>query len=93
MIRVCKWRTFDKILQEQARSGKIVIATIHSPNSKSFALFDHLILMQNGNIIYHGLAKNSTGHFAELGYECSRFSNPADYFMKMLQHIELPEHE
>ena len=68
--------------------GKIVIATIHQPNSKSFAMFDRLILMTEGNIIYQGLAKKSTEYFSELGFECSRFSNPADYFMKMLQHIQ-----
>jgi ABC-type multidrug transport system ATPase subunit len=41
-----------KLLQKQAKKGKTVISTIHQPGSDSFATFDRLILMCDGNIVY-----------------------------------------
>ena len=43
-----------KILKREAAKGKIVISTIHQPSSSTYALFDKLILLQEGNIIYQG---------------------------------------
>jgi ABC-type multidrug transport system ATPase subunit len=41
-----------KILKKQARKGKTIISTIHQPGSDSFRLFDRLILMSDGHIVY-----------------------------------------
>lgn len=41
-----------KLLNDLARTGKIVISTIHQPSSEAFALFDRLILMCDGYIVY-----------------------------------------
>jgi ABC-type multidrug transport system ATPase subunit len=42
-----------KLLNRLARKeGKTIISTIHQPSSQAFALFDRLILMQDGNIVY-----------------------------------------
>ena len=41
------------LLLKIARKGKTVISTIHSPGSDSFLHFDRLILMTDGNIVYH----------------------------------------
>ena len=42
-----------KLLNRPARKeGKTIISTIHQPSSQAFALFDRLILMQDGNIVY-----------------------------------------
>lgn len=41
-----------KLLHKLARKGKTVISTIHSPSSNSFQLFDRLILMCDGHIVY-----------------------------------------
>lgn len=49
-----------KLLRQQARRGKTIIATIHQPSSAAFGQFDRLILMQDGNIVYQGSAKSST---------------------------------
>ena len=50
-IKICR------ILQTLAREkGKTIISTIHQPSSQSFALFDRLILMADGHIVYQGPA-------------------------------------
>ncbi|CDW89923.1 abc transporter family protein [Stylonychia lemnae] len=71
-----------KLLRKIARSGKTVISSIHSPNSEGFMLFDKLILLADGYIIYQGEAKLSHEYFCSIGFECPPYSNPADYFMK-----------
>jgi len=40
--------------------------------------------MADGHIMYQGLAKESTHYFKKIGLECPTFSNPADYFMRVL---------
>ena len=47
-------------------------------------MFDRLILMSDGHIVFQGDAKDSTSYFSTMGYTCGLFSNPADYFMKVL---------
>ena len=38
---------------------KTIIMTIHQPNSDIFALFDKLILIADGHILYQGQAKSA----------------------------------
>ena len=40
------------MLKKRARKGRTIIATIHQPSSEAFRLFDDLILMTDGYIIY-----------------------------------------
>lgn len=76
--------TVVKILREQARKGKTVISTIHQPGSDIFSLFDRLILMADGHIVYQGDAQDTTSYFSKIGFNCPNFANPADYFLKRL---------
>jgi ATP-binding cassette subfamily G (WHITE) protein 1 len=82
--------TVMKSLQKLARRGRTVIATIHQPSSEIFHLFDDLLLLAAGRVIYYGPAKDSIDYFARLGYPCPRYSNPADfYFMEVLREFEV----
>lgn len=57
-----------------------VIFTIHQPRSNIYALFDRLVLLAKGRVIYSGPAQQSAiDHFASLGYECPLGFNIADY--------------
>ncbi|GAB9475705.1 Atp-binding protein [Globisporangium polare] len=71
-------------LQQLARDGRTVIATIHQPSSELFALFDQLYLLSDGSPVYHGRASESVEYFAALGYQCPPYRNPSDYFMRQL---------
>ncbi|KAE8990852.1 Protein white [Phytophthora fragariae] len=71
-------------LQQIARDGRTVIATIHQPSSELFALFDQLYLLSDGAAVYHGKASESVDYFASLGYPCPALMNPTDYFMRQL---------
>ena len=47
-------------------------------------MFDRLILMCDGYIVYQGLAKYSSQYFKSIGWEVPPHTNPADYFMTAL---------
>lgn len=47
-------------------------------------MFDRLILMCDGYIVYQGLAKYSSQYFKSIGWEVPRHANPADYYMTVL---------
>ncbi|KAJ3411273.1 ATP-binding cassette sub- G member 1 [Chytridiales sp. JEL 0842] len=72
-------------LRNLALTGRTVVATIHQPSSEVFQLFDDLLLMADGRIVYYGPADLSVEYFSKLGYICPDFTNPADFlFMSVL---------
>lgn len=72
-------------LQELAHGhGRTVIATIHQPSSDIYHLFDDLLLLAKGRVLYYGPADGAVGYFAARGHECPQYSNPADYFFMHL---------
>ena len=73
-----------KLLREQAGRGKMVISTIHQPSSQTFALFDWLILMCDGNIDYQGPAQAVAAYFGSIGFPCPANYNPADHILRVL---------
>ena len=59
--------------------------TIHQPNSETFELFDELILMLEGRLIYHNEARNITQYFSyNFNLVCPKFSNPPDFFISKI---------
>lgn len=82
-----------EILGDLARKdGRTVISTIHQPNSDIFEMFDRLMLLARGKIIYFNEARLAVNYFAtQCGEVCPDLSNPADFFMTMMsiESIEL----
>ncbi|KAI8609409.1 ABC-2 type transporter-domain-containing protein [Chytriomyces sp. MP71] len=69
-----------KTLKALAETGRTIVITIHQPSSEVFRLFDDLILMADGRILYQGVAERSVQYFSNLGYACPLRSNPSDFF-------------
>eukprot|EP01138_Halocafeteria_seosinensis_P009589 gb/GECG01009799.1/.p1 GENE.gb/GECG01009799.1/~~gb/GECG01009799.1/.p1 ORF type:complete len:671 (+),score=86.86 gb/GECG01009799.1/:1-2013(+) len=74
------------ILQKLARSGRTVIATIHQPSSAVYHLFDKLVLMREGEIVFFGPKDDAVNYFAQIdkSLECPTYTNPADFFIRTL---------
>ncbi|KAK9315825.1 hypothetical protein V1524DRAFT_446740 [Lipomyces starkeyi] len=71
-------------LQSLARDYKrTVIFTIHQPRSNIVALFDRLILLSHGQLVYSGLHDNCQEYFASIGYECPSGFNLADFLIDL----------
>lgn len=72
-------------LKKLADSGHTVICTIHQPRSEIFHLFDSVMFLSRGQIVYNGQVKETTSYFGQRGHECPKTHNPADYVMMLLQ--------
>jgi ABC-type multidrug transport system ATPase subunit len=69
-----------KVLRDLAKGGRTVVTTIHQPNSYIFGLFDQLMLLSAGEVVYYGPASQAHVYFSRLGYELPLRVNPADFF-------------
>ncbi|CDW88685.1 abc transporter family protein [Stylonychia lemnae] len=58
-----------------------VIATIHQPGSQAFSNFDRLFLMCDGFVVFQGKASEVSQYFSKIGFNCPRYSNPADFII------------
>jgi ABC-type multidrug transport system ATPase subunit len=74
-----------EIMREIAHSGKNVLTTIHQPSSEIFHLFDDVIFMCQGRVVYQGPLKRIKGHFAALKQPCPDGYNIADHVMETMQ--------
>ncbi|KAJ3203760.1 ATP-binding cassette sub- G member 2 [Dinochytrium kinnereticum] len=75
----------ETVKQDAAKTGRIVIATIHQPSFELLSCFDTIILLSGGSTIYMGSPLLAVDYFASLGYLLSRQNqNPADFFMDLM---------
>lgn len=63
---------------------RTVVITIHQPRSNIFALFDKLLLLAGGKVIYSGIANEAVDHFSKLGFVCPLGFNIADYLVDLV---------
>ena len=78
---ICSY--LGKLAKEE---NKTVIMTIHQPGAELFNLFDRLILLAEGEMVYQGKTKDTIEYFDQMGFTCPDFMNPPDYFMSILHH-------
>lgn len=66
-----------KILRDLAHSENCtVVCTIHQPATQIFNLFDDLMILKSGRIVYHGPADKVLDKYAEAGFPCPSHYNP-----------------
>ncbi|KAG0207816.1 hypothetical protein BGX33_006623 [Mortierella sp. NVP41] len=63
--------------------NRTVVCTIHQPRSNIFALFDQLVLMAKGHLIYSGETRLLSTHLRSLGHPCPEGFNIADYIIDL----------
>lgn len=80
----------SRVLKHLAANRNVtVVCTIHQPQSKIFRLFDNLILMKSGVVIYQGNARTAIDYFDKLGYPIPKTSSQPDHLIDIL----LPDYE
>lgn len=64
-----------------ANQNRTVICTIHQPSPMTYFLFDKLLLMAEGRVIYFGPAKDVVSYFVSSPFQFKyvRGTNPADF--------------
>ncbi|KIY98214.1 hypothetical protein MNEG_9748 [Monoraphidium neglectum] len=74
-----------RLLRGLADSGACtVIATLHQPQTKIFQLFEGLILLRGGAVVYQGPASEALAYFEDAGHKCPELTNPADFLMDVI---------
>ncbi|KAJ1808844.1 hypothetical protein LPJ56_003918 [Coemansia sp. RSA 2599] len=58
--------------------------TIHQPSARIFNIFDKVILLSQGSVVYFGPTAESISYFASIGYQCPVHENPADFFVDLM---------
>jgi len=66
--------------------NRTIVLTIHQPRSNIVALFDRLVLLAKGEMVYSGEYKSVQDYFAELGYPCPPGFNIADFLIDLTMH-------
>ncbi|KAJ1423014.1 P-loop containing nucleoside triphosphate hydrolase protein [Ochromonadaceae sp. CCMP2298] len=66
-----------------ANQNRTVVCTIHQPSEDTYALFDSLLLLAEGRVIYFGQAKGVVNYFASspFAFPHKDGSNPAEYLV------------
>lgn len=62
---------------------RTVVFTIHQPRSNIVALFDKLVLLAQGNLVYSGPQVEAAQFFSELGFSCPKGFNVADFLIDL----------
>mgnify|MGYP006099147969 CR=1 FL=1 len=72
------------ILKNLALSGRTIIQTIHQPNSDIYVMFDKLMLLAQGRVLFYNDASLAVDYFSNIGFQVPELSNPADFFMSIM---------
>ncbi|KAJ2557725.1 hypothetical protein EV175_001168 [Coemansia sp. RSA 1933] len=64
--------------------GIATLMTIHQPSARIFNIFDKVILLSQGRVVYFGPTASAIQYFADIGYQCPMHENPADYFVDIM---------
>jgi hypothetical protein len=66
--------------------NRTVVFTIHQPRSNIVALFDQLILLAEGKMVYSGPFNKCQDYFDHIGHPCPPGFNIADYLVDLTMH-------
>ena len=74
-----------EVLRGLAHEGRTLVLTIHQSRSDIFKYFDNILLLARGGApVYSGPGAAMLSHFASLGFDCPRTTNPADFALDLI---------
>lgn len=71
------------LLNNLARGGRTLIATIHQPSALIFEKIDTVYCLQAGRTLYNGPRSSLVPALASAGMTCPAYHNPADFLMEV----------
>ncbi|KNC79270.1 hypothetical protein, variant [Sphaeroforma arctica JP610] len=74
---------FIRCIKDIAARGVSVICTIHQPSEEVYGLFDRLLLLVAGEVVYLGKANMAVSYFQDLGFKKAPGQNPADFLVSV----------
>nr|CAB3481629.1 unnamed protein product [Digitaria exilis] len=79
--------TFEiiKFLQQMAHLMDLtMVISLLQPPPETLELFDDIILLCEGQIVYHGPRENATDFFETMGFKCPSRKNVADFLQEVI---------
>ncbi|KAG2769155.1 hypothetical protein PC129_g17166 [Phytophthora cactorum] len=92
--------TFDIITTQRSvarKFNKTVVIALLQPAPEVVALFDDILILNAGEVMYHGPMEEVVAYFAGLGFECPPGRDVADYLVDLgtkqqyQYQVEIPE--
>ena len=77
------YNVIDSLKTLAKQYNRTVIFTIHQPQSNIVALFDRLLLLAKGQLVYSGESQRAQQHFERIGHTCPPGYNIADYLIDL----------
>jgi len=71
-------------LRDLAALGHTIVTVIHQPSGAVYNMFDDLLLLSEGRLMYHGAAAAATTHFKALGHACASNISPGEFCLKIV---------
>ncbi|XP_018573814.1 ATP-binding cassette sub-family G member 1 [Anoplophora glabripennis] len=71
------------LLKQIADGGRTVICSIHTPSAKLFSVFDNVYIIAAGQCVYQGYGPEVVPFLSNLGVECPKHYNPADFIIEV----------
>lgn len=71
------------LLNNLARGGRTLIATIHQPSALLFEKIDSVYCLENGRMLYNGPRQYLVPALNSAGLKCPSYHNPADFLMEV----------
>ena len=66
-----------------------IVATIHQPSSKVYQRFDQIMILSGGREAFCGTLPETKPYFESLGYPLIDDTNPAEYFLDLVNNVNL----
>ncbi|POM70838.1 ABC Superfamily, partial [Phytophthora palmivora] len=78
--------TFDIITTQRSiakKFRKTVVISLLQPSPEVFALFDDVMILNAGHLMYHGPCEEALGYFEGLGFQCPPSRDVADFLLDL----------
>lgn len=77
------YNVVESLLNLVQRYNRTVVFTIHQPRSNIVALFDQLVLLSQGKLVYSGAQSDAANYFSQIGFTCPQGYNLGDYLVDL----------
>uniref|UniRef100_A0ACD5XRT2 Uncharacterized protein n=1 Tax=Avena sativa TaxID=4498 RepID=A0ACD5XRT2_AVESA len=77
-----------QVLRDIARSGSVVVMTIHQPSARILAILGRLLLLSRGRTVYAGTPADLVPFFSEFGKPIPHNENPAEFALDTIKELE-----
>ncbi|KAJ3442643.1 abc transporter g family member [Anaeramoeba flamelloides] len=85
--------TVISVLKSLSQQGLTILCTIHQPRKQIFDMFDRLILLSSGKLVYYGPTQRSEEYFQQYGLQCPKGENIADWLIDLIEVKNVKQHK